>query len=52
MIMLLPFLTALIAIWFAIRGQRAAAIGLWVITLAIYVAWMKYHMTDALNISL
>jgi len=52
MIMMLPFLTALIATWFAMRGQRTSSIGLWMVTLLIYVAWMKYHMTDSLNISL
>lgn len=52
MIMMLPFLTALIATWFGMRGQRSASIGVWVVTFVIYLAWMKYHMTDKLNISL
>jgi hypothetical protein len=52
MIMMLPFLTALIATWFGMRGQRSASIAGWVVTFVIYLAWMKYHMTDKLNISL
>ncbi len=52
MIMMLPFLTAVASVWFSIRGQRTAAIGAWVVTFIIFLAWMKYHMTDTLNISL
>ena len=52
MIMMLPFFTALLAIWFAIRGHRPVAITAWVITFVIYLGWLKYHMTDKLNISL
>ncbi|WP_203583553.1 DUF5993 family protein [Sheuella amnicola] len=52
MIMMLPFLTALIATWLGMRGQRNASISVWAVTFVIYLAWMKYHMTDKLNISL
>jgi hypothetical protein len=52
MIMMLPFFTALLAIWFAIRGHRPVAITAWVVTFVIYLGWLKYHMTDKLNISL
>jgi hypothetical protein len=52
MIMMLPFLTALIGIVLAMKGMRTAAIGTWAVTLVIMCAWMSYHMTDALNISL
>lgn len=52
MIMMLPFLTATLAIWLSIRGQRSFAITTWVITFAIYLAWLNYHITDKLNISL
>jgi len=52
MIMMLPFLTALLATGFAMRGQRAACIGLWLITALILLAWSAYHMTDPLPISL
>ena len=52
MIMMLPFLTTLIAIACSMRGLRKQAIGVWVISFIIYLVWMKYHMTDKLNISL
>jgi hypothetical protein len=52
MIMMLPFLTTLIAIVLSMRGLRQQAIVTWVVSLIIFLAWMKYHMTDALNISL
>ncbi|WP_198040028.1 DUF5993 family protein [Microbulbifer agarilyticus] len=52
MIIVLPFLTALISAWFTWRGHRATAMGWWAITVAIYVAWCFYHMTTPLKISL
>lgn len=52
MIMMLPFLSGLLATWFGIRGRRGACVGLWLLTLVIFVAWCKYHMTSALPISL
>ncbi|MCQ3830092.1 hypothetical protein HXX02_11590 [Microbulbifer elongatus] len=52
MIMMLPFLTALISAWFSWRGCRCATMAWWGITAVIYVAWCVYHMTSSLNISL
>ena len=52
MIMFLPFLTAAIAIWFGLRGSRAGTIAMWAVTFVIYLAWLKYHITDQLAISL
>jgi hypothetical protein len=52
MIMMLPFFTAMLAIFFGMRGQRKVAITTWVITFIIYLEWMNYHFTDKLNISL
>lgn len=52
MIMMLPFLTALVATWLGMRGQRTASISGWVVTFVIYLWWLKYHMTSNLNISL
>ncbi|MER1968919.1 DUF5993 family protein [Castellaniella sp. GW247-6E4] len=52
MIMMLPFLSALLSVWFAIRGRRGACIGLWLATLLIFTAWSRYHMTGVLPISL
>lgn len=52
MIMMLPFLTALVAIGLTIRGERTPTIIGWSVTFVIFLAWLHYHMTDALNISL
>lgn len=52
MIMMLPFLTALIAIGLTMRGERTPTIIAWGITFLIFLAWLLYHMTDTLNISL
>ena len=52
MVMMLPFLTALISAWFSWRGRRGAAMAWWAVTGVIYVAWCFYHMTSALKISL
>lgn len=52
MIMMLPFLSALLAIGLAMRGRRNACIGLWVVTLLVFAAWCQYHMTGVLPVSL
>lgn len=52
MIMMLPFLTTLIAIGLTMRGRRMPAIIAWVVSFIIFLAWLQYHMTDTLNISL
>jgi uncharacterized membrane protein len=52
MIMMLPFLTALIAIGLTMRAMRMPAILAWVVTFVIFLVWLQYHMTDKLNISL
>ncbi len=52
MIMVLPFITLVISIGFSLRGQRVGAIGAWVVTFIIFLAWSKYHMTDPLHLSL
>jgi hypothetical protein len=49
---MLPFLSALLAIWFSLRGNRPYTIRAWVFTFVVFLAWMHYHMTDKLNISL
>jgi hypothetical protein len=52
MVMMLPFLSALFAIWFTLRGNRPYTIRAWVFTFGVFLVWMHYHMTDKLNISL
>lgn len=50
--MMLPFVTVLLSAWFAWRGQASASVWAWLLTLAIYIAWCLYHMTDSLHLSL
>ena len=52
MIMMLPFLTALIAIGMTLLGYRMPTLISWAITFLIFLAWLNYHMSDNLNISL
>jgi hypothetical protein len=52
MIMMLPFLSGMLAVWFGIKGRRTACVTLWFITLAIFAAWCNVHMTDPLAVSL
>ena len=52
MIMMLPFLTALIAIGLTIRGAMVPATIGWGVTFIVFLLWLQYHMTDKLNISL
>jgi hypothetical protein len=52
MIMMLPFLTGMLTVWFGIRGQRRMCLSLWFITLVIFAAWCHVHMTDPLGFSL
>lgn len=51
MIMMLPFLTGMLAVWFGIRYRRGWCLWLWFITLLIFVASAKFHMTDSLGFS-
>ena len=50
--MMLPFVTVLASASFAWRGRHRASVGAWLLTLAIYIAWSFYHMTDPLHLSL
>lgn len=50
--MMLPFITVLVSAWFAWRGHHCASIGTWWLTLAVFIAWCFYHMTDPMNLSL
>lgn len=52
MIMMLPFLTGLLAVWFGMRGQRKSCIALWAITTIVFIAWARFHITDPLGFSL
>lgn len=52
MVMMLPFLTAAIALWLALMGKRGACLWLWLLTLIIFAVWCHQHMTGTLPISL
>ncbi|MCO1332862.1 DUF5993 family protein [Microbulbifer sp. OS29] len=49
--MILPFLTAALTVWAVWNGRRRAAMGWWLVTVLIYIAWYGYHMTRELNLS-
>ncbi|TCT08664.1 DUF5993 family protein [Paralcaligenes ureilyticus] len=51
MIMMLPFLTGTISIWLGVHGQRRACLWFWAITMAVFLAWSRFHMTDPLTLS-
>lgn len=52
MIMMLPFLTGLVAVWFGVLGRRRPCVTFWLLTLAIFGVWCQYHMTSPLALSL
>jgi len=52
MVMMLPFLTGAIAVWYALRGRRHASLWAWTLTLLVFAAWCRFHMTDPLGLSL
>jgi hypothetical protein len=52
MIMMLPFLLVTIAVWFGLRGQRGACCTFWILALAVFAAWCRFHMTDPISLSL
>ncbi|MBB3061642.1 MULTISPECIES: DUF5993 family protein [Microbulbifer] len=52
MVMMLPFLSALISAWLAWRGHCRASLWWWLVTLAIFLIWCRFHMTSTLDISL
>lgn len=52
MIMMLPFLTGLVAVWFGMLGKRRACVAFWLITLLVFAAWCQFHMNSPLALSL
>ena len=52
MVMALPFLLGLIAAIVAMAGSRQVAIAVWAVLALVLIAWLKYHATDALGLSL
>lgn len=52
MVMMLPFLTSLLAVLALLRGRRTMGMWLWALSFAVFWAWLRFHMTSALPISL
>jgi uncharacterized protein (DUF486 family) len=52
MIMMLPFVLGVVAVWFGMRGRRAACLMMWLVTLIVFAAWAHFHMTDPLRLAL
>ncbi|MFZ4537580.1 DUF5993 family protein [Propionivibrio sp.] len=52
MVMVLPFLIAMVAIVGILLDRTQLGIWAWVLLMGIYLAWCKYHMTDALALTL
>jgi hypothetical protein len=52
MVMMLPFVTGTLAVWFGLVGRRRPCVTFWLLTLVIFAAWCNYHMTSPLALSL
>lgn len=52
MIMALPFALGVVAIVLAMSGRRLVAIWAWAATVIVLLAWLGYHSTNVLAISL
>ncbi len=52
MVMILPFVLGLLAAFLAMRGQRFGAILAWAALVIVLLAWLQYHASDKLNVSL
>jgi len=52
MVMVLPFVLALVAAVLALLGARKPALGVGLATVVLQVWWLFYHATDTLAIAL
>jgi lipoprotein signal peptidase len=52
MIMMLPFVLGMVAVWLGLRGKRTACCAMWILTLIVFGAWANFHMTDPLRLAL
>lgn len=52
MVMMLPFLVALLAMFFAWRGWRRATVVTWLVLFVVLAAWLDYHTTSSLGLTL
>jgi len=51
-VMVLPFVLALVAALLAMRRRRNAALGVGIVTVVVQVWWLVHHATDKLAIVL
>ena len=52
MIMALPFVLGVVAVVLAMSGRRLVAIWAWAATVIVLLAWLGYHATNVLAVSL
>jgi len=52
MVMVLPFIIAMVAIVSILLGQTRLGLWAWLALMIVYLAWCKYHMTNALELAL
>ncbi|WP_226644153.1 DUF5993 family protein [Microbulbifer variabilis] len=52
MVLVLPFFTVLISAWYIWKGRCRTATVWWLLTMVIYIIWLIYHSTTALDLSL
>ena len=52
MVMVLPFFIAMVAIVGILLDRPQLGLWAWVLLMIVYLAWCKYHMTDALALAL
>ncbi|MGN6658804.1 MAG: DUF5993 family protein, partial [Achromobacter mucicolens] len=48
MVMMLPFVTGTLAVWFGLVGRRRPSVKFWLLTLVIFSAWCNYHKNTPL----
>ncbi|GAB2904088.1 DUF5993 family protein [Microbulbifer echini] len=51
MVLVLPFLTVLIAAWYIWKRRQRTATVWWLLTMVIYIIWFIYQSTNTLNLS-
>jgi len=52
MIMMLPFLTSALAVWYGMLGKRRPCFTLWLATLLIFVAGARLHLAEPFVLAL
>ncbi|WP_251863648.1 DUF5993 family protein [Achromobacter sp. Marseille-Q4962] len=50
-IIVLPFLAGLAAVWFGMLGRRRACVALWLVSLAVFGVGLRLHLGAPLGLS-